>query len=259
MLGLMLGLQVAVAIVGFLTSQWAVMALAGLGCVIAMRGMKKVEQKIEDDAGAAERLQTLVDQKVDDKTRSLRELVQRYEMAALTDPLTGLLNRRGGQDAIYRGLSRSRRVGTACSFLLIDIDHFKQVNDTFGHETGDMVLCSVGRTIVSSLRVADLAIRWGGEEILVYLPDTDLAGAIQVAEKLRQLVEGLEFEGPLKVTASTGVAEVMGKEEIHTTLARADMNLYVAKANGRNRVFPASLDQTPLARAQSSGSETAPQ
>ncbi len=188
---------------------------------------------------------------VESRTEKLLDLVRSYEQAALTDPLTGLLNRRGGEMAILRNLARSRRVNTACSFLLVDLDHFTLVNDKYGHEVGDQVLVGVTKLLVSNMRIADLAIRWGGEEILVCLPDTDLDGAIQVAEKMRDLISKTQIEQlPNPVTASIGVAEVMGGEELHGTLARADMNLYIAKARGRNLVFPASLDQTPAGRAE---------
>lgn len=180
----------------------------------------------------------IIEQRVVAKTAELRELVKKYEIESLTDPLTGLLNRRGGEQAITQNVYRSRRVRTSFSFLAIDLDFFKRVNDTYGHAVGDIVLSTVSRTIVAHLRTADFAIRWGGEEMLVCLPDTDRNGASLVAEKLRQLIQELRFESGLSITASFGVAEMMLEEEIQIAIARADLNLYIAKARGRNSVFP---------------------
>ena len=245
MFGLLVGLQVSQICVGIITDQFSFAALGAIGIVIAMRGVqlsaKSQVQKDKDRDTYDDRVKA----EVEGRTEKLLELVRSYEQAALTDPLTGLLNRRGGEMAILRNLARSRRVSTACSFLLIDLDHFKLINDRYGHEVGDMVLCNVTKTVESNMRIADLAIRWGGEEILVCLPDTDLEGSILVAGKMRSLIEGLSFANGVRVTASIGVAEVMGVEDLHATLARADMNLYIAKARGRNAVFPGSLDEAP--------------
>ncbi len=253
MFGLLLGLQLAQICVGLITDQFSFAALGVIGIVIALRGMHLTQRSLEQKDRDRDAYDAKVEAEVAKRTEKLVELVRSYEQAALTDPLTGLLNRRGGEMAILRNLARSRRVNTACSFLLVDLDHFKLVNDKHGHETGDMVLRVVTSTIVSNMRIADLAVRWGGEEILVCLPDTDLVGAIQVADKLRTLISELSFEHGIKTTVSIGVAEVMGPEDLHATLARADMNLYIAKARGRNMVFPASLDQTPSSRQDSPG------
>lgn len=182
-----------------------------------------------------------VEEKVAERVRELEEKLVHFEKAATTDALTGLLNRRGTEDAITSHVARSRRLRTAFSFVLCDIDHFKSVNDKFGHSTGDVVITGVAKSLRENLRVADFAGRWGGEEFLVCLPDTDLAGAILVAEKLRLAVERIDFDIP-SVTISLGCAE-LGEDDFHVALARADMNLYLAKSKGRNQVFPNSLQK----------------
>lgn len=161
-----------------------------------------------------------------------------YEQAAATDALTGLLNRRGGEEAISPHIARSRRIKTAISFILIDVDRFKDINDTYGHSVGDVVLETVAKTTKQHLRTSDLAVRWGGEELLVVLPDTDLAGAVKVAEKLRMAIALIDFESsPISVTASFGCSE-LGDDDFQVAIARADMQMYLAKSQGRNRVCP---------------------
>lgn len=181
---------------------------------------------------------TLLEHRVGLRTKELEEKMTAYEQAAMTDALTGLLNRRGGEEAISPHIARSRRIKTAMSFVLVDIDHFKRVNDVHGHAMGDKVLEAVASTIKQNLRTSDLAIRWGGEEVLVCLPDTDLSGSLLVAEKLRTAIAAIDLEArKLEITASLGCAE-LGDDAFAVALARADMQLYLAKSQGRNRVCP---------------------
>ena len=182
--------------------------------------------------------------RVELRTKDLVEKMTAFEKAATTDALTGLLNRRGGEEAIQPHIARSRRLRTAMSFVLVDIDRFKQINDTHGHAVGDRVLELVSATIRQSLRIADLPVRWGGEEILVCLPDTDLYGAAQVAEKLRSAIAMIDTETRnLTITASFGCAE-LGEDDFAVALARADMQMYLAKSQGRNRVCPQLVEKT---------------
>ncbi len=209
--------------------------LLGLATIVVLlRSVKKpeLEPKVEIET---------IETKVAERTKDLQEKLVIYERAASTDALTGLLNRRGMEDSIQSHLARSRRLKTAFSFVLCDIDHFKAVNDKFGHAVGDVVLVGVSKALRETLRQSDFAGRWGGEEFLVCLPDTDLAGAIMAAEKLRVAVERLDFEAP-SVTISLGCAE-LGEDPFEVAFARADMNLYLAKSKGRNQVFPVSLQK----------------
>lgn len=179
----------------------------------------------------------VIEEKVSERTSELVEMMTRYEQAAMTDALTGLLNRRGGEQSIANHIARSNRIGSPLSIILLDLDHFKKINDTHGHAVGDQVLEGTAKMVQMHLRASDFAVRWGGEEFLICLPDTDLAGAILVAEKLRLLIEKLDFETRVAVTASFGCAE-LGDGDFKMSLARADMQLYVAKSQGRNQVAP---------------------
>jgi diguanylate cyclase (GGDEF)-like protein len=166
--------------------------------------------------------------------------VRLYE-AGLRDPLTGLPNRRQLDDALRAELSYARRHGTEVAVVMVDIDRFKVVNDSYGHLVGDAVLRFVGQVLSSTVRVEDLVARFGGEEFVVIARGTHLAGGAQLAERLRSAVEGrVAFvEGvALRVTASFGVASIQctGDPSPASLLERADQRLYRAKATGRNRV-----------------------
>lgn len=200
--------------------------------LLAIQLRPKKEKQVPED---------ILEAKVAERTGQLAELVTKFEKQAMTDALTGLLNRRGGEDSIKHHIARSIRVKTAISFILLDIDHFKKINDEYGHGIGDSVISGVANIIKVNLRESDFAIRWGGEEYLVVLPDTDLVGAMTAAEKVRQAVERNDF-GTSTVTVSLGVAE-LGRDPFELALARADMHLYFAKSKGRNQVFPNSLQK----------------
>lgn len=160
---------------------------------------------------------------------------------SFTDPLTRLYNRRYLMDILAREFERVGRRGGALSLVLLDIDHFKQVNDTYGHQNGDTVLAAVAETTRAGLRSYDIAVRYGGEEFMVVLPETTLADGIAVAERLRWEVGKTLFPSPLErlaVTVSLGVAacpsELVGS--VDGLIRMADEALYRAKAGGRNRV-----------------------
>ncbi len=169
----------------------------------------------------------------------------RIRELALTDELTRLANRRHVGDRFREELGRSVRYGRPISVVLLDVDHFKAVNDTEGHDAGDAVLRAVAGAIASALRVSDVPGRWGGEEFLAVLPETDAAGARVLAERVRAAVEALRVEHAgkaLKVTISAGLAtwvpaaaRVAGVEA-ESLLKQADEALYRAKGAGRNRV-----------------------
>jgi diguanylate cyclase (GGDEF)-like protein len=155
---------------------------------------------------------------------------------ALTDPVTALANRRGGEEALAREVARARRTGSPLSLVLFDIDRFKNINDRSGHAVGDRVLRGISEILSASQRGSDLAMRWGGEEFLVLLPDVGLAGARIFAERVRENVQNLTVADAGRITVSAGVSELVEEEDPAVALARADANLYRAKAGGRNRV-----------------------
>jgi diguanylate cyclase (GGDEF)-like protein len=174
----------------------------------------------------------------------LHETVQRQ---AVTDELTGLFNHRRFQEVMTAEVERARRYGHELGLIMLDIDNFKQVNDTYGHLQGDMVLGEVARVLRQSSREIDEPARYGGEEMAVALPQTDLEGAYQFAERVRRRIEALELplltaDGTLKVTASFGVASLAsaGTADKDALVAAADGALYEAKRAGKNRTVRAS-------------------
>ena len=174
----------------------------------------------------------------------LHETVQRQ---AVTDELTGLFNHRRFQEVMSVEVERARRYGHEMGLIMLDIDNFKQVNDTYGHLQGDLVLQEVARVLQKSSREIDEPARYGGEEMAVALPQTDLEGAFQFAERVRRAVEDLELplptgDGVLKVTASFGVASLATAHHADkdALVAAADQALYEAKRAGKNRTVRAN-------------------
>jgi len=165
-----------------------------------------------------------------------RILIFRVGTLANTDPLTQLLNRRAMENAVIPLVNLNSRYDQEMCFLLADIDHFKQVNDTYGHTVGDDVLVSITEVLNSCLRSSDLVSRHGGEEFLIVLPQTDLESGILLADRIRTSIEKLRTgEHQVAVTTSIGCVEIRKDEDYDSAISRADKMLYKAKTNGRNR------------------------
>lgn len=181
----------------------------------------------------------------------IRRLLEENKRLAATDLLTGLPNRRHLLDAIRKELNRSKRYGHSLSILILDIDHFKRINDTYGHTSGDEALRVMAQVIRDIARASDLTCRFGGEEFLVALPETSADQAALVAERLRERTEQAEVRGEggkiIQMTISVGVAQWAPGDEFDETLAIADRALYEAKGTGRNRVVVAPVGQTKQA------------
>ena len=174
------------------------------------------------------------------------------ETRALTDGLTGLPNRRAIEDTLKRMAAYADRAASPLGVVLFDLDHFKQINDLYGHEKGDEVLAAVGVVLAASCRASDFGGRFGGEEFVVLLPDTDREGAAEIAERVRVAVSALEIAGVSRpITASFGVASIPEDASEPTLLLRgADRALYLAKSRGRNRVETlSSTDPEPVGLA----------
>ncbi|TBW51852.1 diguanylate cyclase [Marinobacter halodurans] len=181
-----------------------------------------------------------------------RDLLASLEYKALHDRLTGLFNRHKVESNLRQEILRCERYGNDLAVLLIDIDLFKQVNDTFGHGAGDDVLRALADLLRRELRAADISGRWGGEEFLILLPETDLSGARNVAEQLRQTAERHAFSIPRPVTISVGLAVWCSGDSPDTLVNRADEGLYRAKSSGRNsvQVAPAQQEESSESRAR---------
>jgi diguanylate cyclase (GGDEF)-like protein len=160
---------------------------------------------------------------------------------ASTDSLTGAMSRRAFEDQTGREIARAKRYGNPLSCLVIDADRFKSINDAYGHSVGDLVLKNLAAVCTSELRECDYFARIGGEEFAVMLPETSLATALEVGERLRAAVERMTVEAAgakITITASIGVAEYDDPaDDVKTLLRRADIAMYEAKNNGKNRVF----------------------
>ncbi len=171
----------------------------------------------------------------------LVEMAGLYERAARTDELTELSNRRDMTQNLNQEFSRYERSGNHFSVILVDLDHFKHINDEFGHDAGDFVLTEFSRLLKSTCRQSDLPSRWGGEEFLLLLPDTSLLQALAMAERLRRLIELQDFvyrQQRIPVTLSAGVCSISQSSSIEQLLKQADINLYEAKMKGRNQIVP---------------------
>jgi len=165
-------------------------------------------------------------------------LMEQTKLLAQTDALTQLYNRRHTSATLEAEVARANRYGTPLSVLICDIDHFKSINDRFGHNAGDEVIRQVAKVLGASIRRIDLAGRWGGEEFVVLLPSTPLDGAAVVGERIRTAVEALDpVQGTLeRITVSVGVAEHERRKNAVELIEQADKSLYRAKQQGRNRV-----------------------
>ncbi|MDH5611116.1 MAG: GGDEF domain-containing protein [Gammaproteobacteria bacterium] len=168
-----------------------------------------------------------------------KDAEERLGVLVITDPLTLLYNRRKFNEILSYEIARDRRYKSGLSLIFFDIDYFKKVNDTYGHEVGDKVLKQFSTIIKESIRDSDLFARWGGEEFVLLISDSDPEKARSIAEKTRHLIENTEFETVGKITASFGVASLMGDDDERTLINRADNALYLAKENGRNLVVVA--------------------
>jgi diguanylate cyclase (GGDEF)-like protein len=224
--------------------------------VIILTGRDEAEQKIRAlERGASDYItkpfdageliaRVRVQIKIKKLQDALKERNQKLEELLNTDPLTQLANRRHLMEILNREFQRSQRSGHPLALIMADIDLFKSINDTFGHQQGDVVLKVVAETLQDHLREYDLAARFGGEEFALVLPETELPMALQVAERVREMIEKLRFSGSLKqlrMTISLGVAAFPHDQisDIEDLIRLADNALYAAKRAGRNQVTAA--------------------
>lgn len=181
-------------------------------------------------------------------TLSRQMNIARLTDAAALDPLTGCYNRREFENQIQRSVADATRHKKALSVFMFDIDHFKRVNDTYGHPAGDKVLKEIAALVNRNMRRGDTLSRYGGEEFIAILPETDKQKAMELADRLRKKIAALKIEantGVIKVTASFGVAQLHHHTEGSRLIQDADCMLYKAKRNGRNTVMPGLIKICP--------------
>ncbi|MBJ7312783.1 diguanylate cyclase [Rugamonas sp. CCM 8940] len=193
---------------------------------------QSLERKVLERTGQLQqalRAQQAVSEQLQEKNRELDRL-------SITDRLTGLCNRLRLDQVLDDEIKRYQRCGNPFSLMLLDVDHFKRVNDTFGHQAGDIVLAEMADLLAKGTRAVDVVGRWGGEEFLLVCRDTELEGAALLAEKLREQIAGHVFRVGGGKTCSFGVTSVVADDTLAQMIARADRALYRSKAGGRNRV-----------------------
>ncbi|MBN1197622.1 MAG: GGDEF domain-containing protein [Candidatus Aminicenantes bacterium] len=165
---------------------------------------------------------------------------------SITDPLTGLKNRRALTPIMQREAALVSRHGLDCSIIMMDLDHFKAINDDFGHQVGDNVLAAVGELIRKQMRVEDTSCRWGGEEFLMLLPHSAVIQAKACARRIQAALQDLDIrEVDREITASFGISQLLGEDDIQAAVHRADQALYAAKHAGRNRIWVHLPDGEP--------------
>lgn len=168
--------------------------------------------------------------------QSLETINKLLEKQATTDPLTGIFNRIKFDQCLMAEIARVGRYNSSLAFIIFDIDHFKNVNDLYGHSAGDDVLKRLAKLVETNIRETDIFARWGGEEFVIQAPGIALADAVMFAEKLRVAIEQYDFNQPKKITASFGVTVYKKGDNSSRLINRADKALYLAKENGRNQV-----------------------
>ncbi len=169
-------------------------------------------------------------------TRRLENTLEKVRLLSVTDELTKIYNRKKFNEVFNDEIGKFKRYGRPLSLIMFDIDHFKKINDTYGHNTGDVILANVVSTIKPMIRETDLFARWGGEEFMILTPDTGKSGASEFAERIRIKICGKIFDKIGSLTCSFGVSTLTGTETGDDLLRRVDGALYEAKDNGRNRV-----------------------
>jgi diguanylate cyclase (GGDEF)-like protein len=206
--------------------------------------LKGTREELSQLGAALDDMAAQLEQRESELQHALNSLTEQ----AMTDPLTGLYNRRFFWDALTREIAAAKRKRVPFSVIELDLDHFKRVNDAFGHDAGDTVLKEIAALLKASIRDSDIAVRHGGEEFAILLPETALSVAIERAERLRRALERHEVRygaHTLYMTASFGVAESpAGQTDAAALMKTVDAAMYAAKAAGRNRVVaPQSSSQ----------------
>ncbi|MFZ5908092.1 MAG: diguanylate cyclase [Nitrospirota bacterium] len=178
-----------------------------------------------------------------EKNLQLQEVIAKIELLASTDPLTGLFNRRHFEIIIENEFARTQRYGSPIACLMIDVDHFKKINDTYGHRAGDTILKEIARLIQENIRKVDTAARWGGEEFVVLLPRTDRKQAYYAASRIWESIAGHCFTTiETGITVSIGIASTPDAaiDSAEKLIDASDLEMYRAKTLGRNRIEPAA-------------------
>lgn len=183
-----------------------------------------------------EKLLEAKNKELEEKNKVLEEKIEEIRHLSTTDPLTKVANRRKFEEELRQEMARALRYANPLSLVICDIDHFKRINDTYGHKAGDKILVELASLLHRHLRINDFIARWGGEEFAIIFPETNAAQGEKITEKLRALVAESLFLGELKISCSFGLTQLREEDTSDTFFSRADTMLYKAKTNGRNKV-----------------------
>lgn len=234
----------------------AAQSVLTLACIIDLSLQKALETELRDQYALMEQRVAERTAQLQERThqmalllRSLQEVRAELERQSRHDPLTGLLNRREFDERAAHELRRASRRSSRTCLAMLDLDHFKLVNDRFGHVVGDRVLCRVAASMQANLRRDDVLARYGGEEFVVLLPETALEDAAAVIERVREAVASEpwhELQRGLELTLSGGAVELCGSETLACAIERADGLLYSAKHAGRNRIHVETHRSAPV-------------
>jgi diguanylate cyclase (GGDEF)-like protein len=197
----------------------------------------------DNEIGAiAMNIEQLTEHELFKRNRELQRVNSKLERLSTTDQLTGLYNRRKIQNELEKEWDRSKRYNTVFSIIMYDIDWFKKINDTYGHQAGDEVLRSIADLTRSNFRSTDIISRWGGEEFMILCPETFAGDACRMAWKFCSSVKSHDFPGGISVSISAGVCNFSPENNLDFIIRTADERLYQAKQSGRDRVVPASCE-----------------
>ncbi len=219
---------------------------AGLGDELDVTALRAIAGKLLGETRRMQDANTRLEQNLEasrDDIASLQRDLDEVRRESMLDPLTKIYNRKFFDEGLIKALATAEETGQPLSLVLLDIDHFKHFNDTWGHQTGDQVLRLVAMTLKSNIKGQDIAARYGGEEFVAVLPSTDLRGAVIVADNIRRAIQAKELlkrstnEKLGRITASFGIALFRAGDTPGSFIDRADRCLYAAKHAGRNRVF----------------------
>lgn len=239
-----------IILVSFFASRYVTKPLREMALSVKDISEKKYERRIiidnDDEVGIVSKaINSMADQIKEytenleklilERTKQLQQTLDELKKMSITDDLTKLNNRKHFEESLEKELARANRNLHGFSLIFFDLDHFKKVNDTFGHKQGDNVLISTGRVIRETIRETDLSARWGGEEFIIILYNTDVSGAFKVAEKLRERLAEINHPQIGQVTGSFGCTEWIVDDDTTSIVLRCDEALYKSKANGRNR------------------------
>ena len=206
----------------------------------ALQQYRQTEQKYADEGSLTQQLKALVDRvhSVESESKKTKELLEAERYRATHDPLTDLPNREAYNERVFHELQRFKRYGHPLTMAVCDVDHFKRINDNYGHQAGDTVLKLLARILSTRLRKVDMVARYGGEEFVIILPETPAESALQVLDKIRATIGKSAFrfkDEPVNITISFGLTAFVAEDTVETAFARADEALYKAKGEGRNR------------------------